>query len=62
MTLLTRQSLMDTLYEEQGEALLQAQEGQTQAESYVSELRARVAKLNERTSSSEVSHSWRRAT
>lgn len=52
---LTMQSLMDTLYEGQGEALLNAQEGQTQAESYVTELRARVGKLTKRTSSGEVS-------
>lgn len=55
MGLTDNQSLMDTLYEEQGGALGEAQQAQTQAESYVEELRARVGKLNERNSSSEVS-------
>lgn len=48
------QSLLDTLYEEQGRGLVEAQERQTQSESYASELRVRVAKLNERNSASEV--------
>ena len=49
------QSLMDTLYEEQGSVLGEAQQAQTQAETYVEELRARLEKLGARNTSSEVS-------
>jgi kinesin family protein 4/21/27 len=47
--------MVNDLYEEQGRQLQDARERQIQSENYASELRGRVAKLNERNHSSEVS-------
>lgn len=47
--------MMNDLYEEQARQLQEARDMHAQSETYASELRSRVAKLNERNSSSEVS-------
>jgi hypothetical protein len=49
------QGMMNDLYEEQARQLQEARDMHAQSETYASEMRSRVAKLNERNSSSEVS-------
>lgn len=56
------QATLADLHEEQSQQVLAARERQIQNETYVNELRGRVAKLSDRNSSSEVSGfpaSWR---